>query len=159
MTAVSSISILFSHKGNTGASPSFFMFYFPYWALFIKGTRAGIILYIFYRERRWKTRWTISTRLPWWLSQESAYNAGDSDQSLDWKDPWRREWQSIPVFLPGRVSWTEEPGGLQFMGLQRAGHNWENNTLTNNSYNHGENRRVKTKVYMYRYENMNVCKT
>ena len=101
MTAVSSVSILFSHKGNRGASPSFFMFYFPYWALFIKGTRAGIILYIFYRERHWKTRWTISTRLPWWLSQESAYNAGDSVQSLDRKDPWRREWQSIPVFLPG----------------------------------------------------------
>ena len=61
--------------------------------------------------------------------------------------------------LAWRVSWTEEPGRLQFMGSQRAGHNWENNTLTNNSYNRGENRRVKTKVYMYRYKNMNVCKT
>ena len=24
--------------------------------------------------------------------------------------------------LAGRIPWTEEPGGLQFMGLQRAGH-------------------------------------
>ena len=22
-------------------------------------------------------------------------------QSLGWEDPWRREWQPIPVFLPG----------------------------------------------------------
>ena len=22
-------------------------------------------------------------------------------QSLGWEDPWRREWQSMPVFLPG----------------------------------------------------------
>ena len=26
--------------------------------------------------------------------------------------------------LAWRVSWTQEPGRLQFMGLQRAGHNW-----------------------------------
>ena len=24
-----------------------------------------------------------------------------SVQSLDWEDPWRREWQPTPVFLPG----------------------------------------------------------
>ena len=28
---------------------------------------------------------------------------------------------SIPTW---RIPWTEEPGGLQFMGLQRAGHDW-----------------------------------
>ena len=32
--------------------------------------------------------------------------------------PWRRKWQPTPVFLP----WTEEPGGLESMGLQRVGH-------------------------------------
>ena len=31
---------------------------------------------------------------------------------------WRMEWQSTPVFLPGKIPWTEEPGGLQSMGLQ-----------------------------------------
>ena len=25
--------------------------------------------------------------------------------------------------LAWKISWTEEPGGLQFMGLQRVGHN------------------------------------
>ena len=29
-----------------------------------------------------------------------------------------------------RIPWTEEPGGLQSMGLQRVGHNWVTNTLT-----------------------------
>ena len=27
-----------------------------------------------------------------------------------------------PVFLPGESPWREEPGGLQFMGSQRTGH-------------------------------------
>ena len=35
------------------------------------------------------------------------------------KIPWRRAWQRAPVFLPGESPWTEEPGGLQFMGSQR----------------------------------------
>ena len=39
------------------------------------------------------------------------------------KIPWRREWLPTPVFLPGEPPWTEEPGGLQSMGLQRVGHN------------------------------------
>ena len=30
--------------------------------------------------------------------------------SLDWKNPWRRKWQSTPVFLAWRIPWTEEPG-------------------------------------------------
>ena len=33
-----------------------------------------------------------------------------------------RAWKPTPVFLPGE--WTEEPGGLQFIGPQRVGHNW-----------------------------------
>ena len=36
--------------------------------------------------------------------------------------PWRRAWQTTPVFLPGESPWTEEPGGLQSMGSQRIGH-------------------------------------
>ena len=34
--------------------------------------------------------------------------------------PWRRSWQPIAVLLPGESPRTEEPGGLQSMGLQRA---------------------------------------
>ena len=31
--------------------------------------------------------------------------------------------------LAWRIPWTEEPDGLQSMGLQRVGHNWVTNTL------------------------------
>ena len=33
-------------------------------------------------------------------------------------------WQPTPVFFSGESPWTEEPGGLQSMGLQRVGHDW-----------------------------------
>ena len=33
---------------------------------------------------------------------------------------WSRKWQPPPVFLPGKSHWTEESGGLQFMGLQKS---------------------------------------
>ena len=36
------------------------------------------------------------------------------------KIPWRRARQPTPVFFPGESSWTEEPGGLQSMGLQKS---------------------------------------
>ena len=39
------------------------------------------------------------------------------------KIPWRRKWQPTPIFLAGESPWTEEPGRLQSMGLQRVGHN------------------------------------
>ena len=39
------------------------------------------------------------------------------------KIPWKRAWQPTPVFLPEESPWTEEPGWLQSMGSQRAGHN------------------------------------
>ena len=39
-------------------------------------------------------------------------------------DPWvgKIPWQPTPVFLPGESPWTEEPGGLQSMWLQRVRH-------------------------------------
>ena len=40
------------------------------------------------------------------------------------KIPGRRAWQPTPVFSPGESPWKEEPGRLQFMGSQRAGHDW-----------------------------------
>ena len=61
--------------------------------------------------------------LPWWLSSKgSAFNAGDpSLTSGSGEIPWRRKWQPITVFLPGK-SHRQEPGGLQSMGLQRVRH-------------------------------------
>ena len=39
------------------------------------------------------------------------------------KIPWRRAWQSTPVFLLENPMDREKPGGLQSMGLNRVGQN------------------------------------
>jgi len=49
-------------------------------------------------------------------------DAGDVGPIPGGKIPWRRKWQPTPVFLPGKIPHTEEPGGRQSMGSQRVGH-------------------------------------
>jgi len=44
-------------------------------------------------------------------------------QSLGRKDPLEKEMATSSSILAWRIPWTEEPGGLQSTGLQRAGHN------------------------------------
>ena len=51
-------------------------------------------------------------------------------QSLGWEDPLEKGLQCTPVFLPGESPWTEEPGRLQSMGLQRVRHDWATNPFT-----------------------------
>ena len=36
------------------------------------------------------------------------------------KIPWRRAWQPTPVFLPGKIPWSEEPGRLLSMESQKS---------------------------------------
>ena len=40
------------------------------------------------------------------------------------KIPWSMKWQPTPVILPGKISWTEEPGSQQSMGVTKSRHNW-----------------------------------
>ena len=56
---------------------------------------------------------------------------------LQCKRPGFNPWREYPLekgmathssILAWRISWTEEPGGLQFMGSQRVGHDWATNT-------------------------------
>ena len=45
-------------------------------------------------------------------------------QSLGQEHPLEKGYSSVfASILAWRIPWTEEPGGLQSMGLQRAGHN------------------------------------
>ena len=50
-------------------------------------------------------------------------------RSLGWEDPLEKEMETHSSILAWRIPWTEEPGGLQSMGLQRVGHGRA--TLTN----------------------------
>ena len=43
-------------------------------------------------------------------------------QSLGQEDPLEKEMATHSSILAWRIPWTEEPGGLQSMGLQRVGH-------------------------------------
>ena len=43
-------------------------------------------------------------------------------QSLGQKDPLEEGMTTHSNILAWRIPWTEEPEGLQFMGLQRVGH-------------------------------------
>ena len=44
-------------------------------------------------------------------------------QSLDWEGPLEEGITTHSGILAWRIPWTEEPGGLQSMGSQRASHN------------------------------------
>ena len=43
-------------------------------------------------------------------------------QSLGQEDPWKKGMATHSSILAWRILWTEEPGRLQFMGLQRVRH-------------------------------------
>ena len=42
-------------------------------------------------------------------------------QSLGQEDPLEKEMATHSSILAWKIPWTEEPGGLQFMGSQRVG--------------------------------------
>ena len=43
-------------------------------------------------------------------------------QSLGQEDPLEKEMATYSSILAWEIPWTEEPGGLQHMGLKRVGH-------------------------------------
>ena len=43
-------------------------------------------------------------------------------QFLGWEDPLEKEMATHSSILAGKIPWTEEPGRLQSMLLQRVGH-------------------------------------
>ena len=51
-------------------------------------------------------------------------------QSLSWEDPLVKGRATHTSILAWRSSWTEEPGGLQSVGMQRVRHDWATSTFT-----------------------------
>ena len=56
-----------------------------------------------------------------WEGKESACNAGDQVRCLGQEDLLKKVMATHSNILAWRIPWTEEPGGLQSMGLQRVG--------------------------------------
>ena len=64
--------------------------------------------------------------------KETSFPGGSNDnlparpetwvQSLGWKDPLEKGITTHSNILAWRIPWTKEPGGLQYMGLQRVRH-------------------------------------
>ena len=74
--------------------------------------------------------------------------------SLGWEDPLEKgtaTHSSIPAW---RIPWTEEPGRLKSMGLQRVGHNWLTFTFTKESVRH----RFECQFGSYHRENLFISK-
>ena len=49
---------------------------------------------------------------------------------LGQEDPLEEGMATHPSTIAWRIPWTEEPGGLQSIGLQRVGHDWSNSSHT-----------------------------
>ena len=59
------------------------------------------------------------------MVQNPPDNAGDIEawvQSLDGVDPLEEEMGTYSSILAWRIPWTEEPGGLWFIGSQKVRH-------------------------------------
>ena len=85
-------------------------------------------------------------------------NAGDardlSSNAGSGRSP-EQEVETQSSILAWKISWTEEPGGLQSMGLQRVGHDWththtHHTTHHTNSYSCLPERRKNTDRYRFR---------
>ena len=53
-------------------------------------------------------------------SARDIRDVGSTPRSI--RSHWRRAWQPTPVILAWRIPWAEEPGRLQSLESQRAGH-------------------------------------
>ena len=59
--------------------------------------------------------------LPRWLSgKESPCQAGNLSWTRGQEDPLEKEMVTHSIIFAWEIPWTEEPGGLQFMGSQKC---------------------------------------
>ena len=74
----------------------------------------------------------VAIGLPWWLKwysiclqcERPGFDPWESNlgKIQGWEDPLEKEVATHSSTLAWRIPWTEEPGRLQAMGLQRVGH-------------------------------------
>ena len=58
----------------------------------------------------------------------NAVDIRDTGSISQWGRSLEEEMETHSSILSWRIPWTEEPGGLQSIGLQRVGHNWSDLT-------------------------------
>ena len=75
---------------------------------------------------------TLAWKIPWMEEPGGLQSMGSLRVRHDWATSlslftfmhWRRKWQPIPVFLPGKSQGQRSLGGLPSLGLHRVGHDW-----------------------------------
>ena len=68
-------------------------------------------------------------------------------RSLGQEDPLEKEMATHSSVLAWRIPWTEAPGQLQSMRLQRVRHNWLTNTFTFSSKQQTKTKTIEQKLY------------
>ena len=72
---------------------------------------------------------------PWWCCGKECACRCRRRRFEPWvgKIPWSREWQHTPLFSPGKIPWTEEPGGATAHGVLKEADTTQqlNNNLVN----------------------------
>ena len=63
---------------------------------------------------------------------------------LFWEDPLEEGMATHSSILAWRIPWTEEPGGLQSMELQRVGHDWANTQTHRHTQTHTDTHLAST---------------
>ena len=76
---------------------------------------------------KWESLYTVSGNVIWAsLVAQSVKNLPAVQEtrvrSLGWEDPLEKEMATHSSILAWKISWTKEPRGLQYMELQRVGH-------------------------------------
>ena len=61
--------------------------------------------------------------------KESAWNPGDPGSIPGSRRSLEKEMAAHSSILAWKIPWTEDPGRLQYKGLQRVGHKWATNTV------------------------------
>ena len=94
------------------------------------------------KSRTWLSDWTELKVYKWWfdihthgvrasLVAQTVKNLPAMRETQVWslglEDPLEKVMATHSSILPWKIQWTEDPGGLQSMGLQRAGHDWVTN--------------------------------
>ena len=77
-------------------------------------------------------------QLPRWLTEKESACQCRRHKFDPWvrKILWRRKWQPNSSTLTWEIRWTEEPGGLQSIGLQESGMTEQLNSNNIHIYTH-----------------------
>ena len=83
--------------------------------------------YTFKQNKQWKITLQLNGSFPGGVAQMVKHLPAMQEtwaQSLGRVDPLEKEMATHSSILAWKISWTEEPGRLQSMGLQRVAHDW-----------------------------------